>query len=219
MKSEKLLDRIAAAFPGAEENPMSPTDYLDIVRLHWRTAEDTLRRTTLGLLVVAALFVLVSEAGVAEFDLGPIRITDLTIIQKAVPVVFAYLTLEWVTLGILINRLGSVHDAVVERVQPDLKKAYLQLLLAPAVMSLAGEARVVGEPGRMHNLMQGFTVVKTLFFIAALIVLQGYFQWSQFTTFGVADVGVWIALIPTAVFLIQTGLYLPRFGNDPTWSL
>lgn len=221
MGAKSLESRLEYAFrgnpPGGRD--LTPKDYLDVVRTNWRSAENSLRRTTLGLLVVAVLFELVSQGGVAEFALGPVKVTDLTLVQKAVPVGFAYLTLEWVALGILINRLGSVHDAVVRLEYPRLYEEDLELAMAPTVMSLAGEARIVGEPGRTHTLMQMLTQFKTLALLILLLAAQVVFHVRQFRTFGFSDVLVWSAFIVTIVFMAQTIIIVPKLRGDPRWSM
>lgn len=221
MLSNMLVDRVEGAFQDPAEDGRSPDPqaYLDVVRANWRLAEEGLRRVTLSLFLVGALFELVSTAGVAQFDFGPIRVTDLTVIRKAIPVVFAYLTLEWVGLGILVNRLGGVHDAVVQWAWPRLYEHDLELPLAPTVMSLASESRIIGEPGRSHTIMSVMTVAKTVAFVILLVAAQVYFQIREVSSFGFADLGMWTAMVLCAFLTTQTFLVITRFRNDPTWTI
>lgn len=221
LATRKLSSRVEAAFAGShqKDGTLSPKEYLEIVRSHWDSAETALRRVTLGLFLAAAISQLISAAGAAELDIGPVRIKDLTIVNKLLPVAFAYLTLEWVAIAVLINRLGSVHDAIIRFAYPRLYDEGLHLPLAPTVMSLASEARIVGEPGMQHRAMRTLTNLKTVSFVTLLLLAQVVFYWQQFSTFGFTDVFVWAFLSVAALFLVQTLVLLPKFVVDRPWTM
>jgi hypothetical protein len=51
----------------------------------------SLRRSVFGLLLIAAVVQLLDLAAISDFQLGPIRLSDLTLVHKFLPVVASYL--------------------------------------------------------------------------------------------------------------------------------
>jgi len=58
-----------------------------------------MNKLTIYLLLILVIFYLISRSHVSDFTLGPIKISDLTIIAKCLPVCLFYLNLEYLLLS------------------------------------------------------------------------------------------------------------------------
>lgn len=139
VSDETLKDRVRRAFLGDaksyEHANQAAIDYLGELRSRMKDLSEGIRRTAVLLLLVAAVFQLLDQAVVVGLQVGPFRISDLSIIQRVLPAVFAYLIYDMAVLG--VRYLYSINLAIEisELFQPSIRSNRLDVLLNPQGIS------------------------------------------------------------------------------------
>jgi len=85
-------------------------EYLAQVRINLSDTEQRFQKLLIRLAFLAVAFVFVSRSGITEFTIGPLKIKDLSVIQKFLPAILAYTYYE-LSASITMRRLlREVHD-------------------------------------------------------------------------------------------------------------
>jgi hypothetical protein len=112
---------------------------------------DAEKRSALLALLVAATFELLDRAAIVNAQVGPFQIKDLSVIQKALPVVFAYLVYDLVVLGLRFMYSRAVYLGITRLFDPSLSSTKLDRLLLPHASSLFGPLFIgCGRQARCH---------------------------------------------------------------------
>jgi hypothetical protein len=202
-----FLTRATNAFPSDSSDELK-LHYLDWVRDNWASAAGQFRRTTLYIAATVAVFELIRTDTVTEVSVGPVKTGDLTLVFKLLPALAAFLLYEMLTLSYSGNRYGDAYRATLRQIEPKILAEKLDVIAAPAVLSLFGGIRLVDAfaeaPGRTSFLKVAALMTVALFLLGVL-----YFELHAydvlFARYGADDVLVWVSLVVSALSLARAG--------------
>jgi hypothetical protein len=117
----KLSERIANAL-APQEGEAAGSDaalkYLEVIRANLRACVEAFDRRLQFLMALILASELVHHAVVTEMTMAGLKITDLSLIKKLIPVAIAYVYYSLATAITYRRLLEEVHDEVTRRVLP-----------------------------------------------------------------------------------------------------
>jgi hypothetical protein len=129
--------RIAAAF---EDDPARSfgSRYVEIMLERWCELNRASKRISTLMVILGAGFVLLAGAKTAEFNLGPLKLTNVASILTIAPVIVSFLLHEFVVLVSAAARYREVAYEATANLYPTIEDNDLQRMLAPPTASLWG---------------------------------------------------------------------------------
>lgn len=195
-----VLALLRTAFSGQDALDIA-AKYLDDLRARMNDIRTTSRRTVALLLLVAASFELLNRAAVSNVQLGPLQIRDLGPIQKALPVVFAYLIYEQVALGVRYLYSWTVASGIAGLFQPSLRATGLDELLNPIGSALFGPMDWYQSNTLTRRMVGVFNIALRGGSLSVPLVIEGYALYQLFKVFGSRDVVVWFSTLFSLGFI------------------
>jgi hypothetical protein len=174
------------------------------LRQNWRDICSSISRTIALIVLSAGAFELLSRAAVAKASLGPFEIRDLSLVQKILPVMIAYLFYDLSNLYYQDSQYSAIHELLLKTTHKDFQDADLDLYLEPRVASMyhpAGLRRAYDRP------LYYFTTFIWLVGLFGITAFQVYAFYQNFQVFGVDDVLTWFTL-GIAILFTSFGTYL-----------
>jgi hypothetical protein len=199
--------RVRTAFPKRDDGPVA-LQYLNELRTQMQDISKSSRQNVLLLLLTAAAFELLNRAAVANAEIGPFQIKDLSLIQKVLPVIFAYFIYYAFVLGARYLYSMRVADEITRTFQPALSDAILDRLLYPQGSPLFGPLLWHKSNSSMYRLTTAFTRVLRIGSVVSPILIEIYAFSSLRDRFGLNDVVVAFSLIFSLGFLAFSALIL-----------
>jgi hypothetical protein len=170
-------------------------------------AEDSMTRRLIIMLVLALMYFLMINDGLATVNLGIIEVSNLRVVELLLPIVFAYTYLSVITIGVagfaLLNGVRAVlrtegaAAAIGAFVPPDGPAAYQ--------LHMLDEADSVNHRGGFWFVV-GVTFTRLLVYTVLPLVFLVYCVWNTFT--GILDALAWISISCTTALLL---LAVPTF--------
>jgi hypothetical protein len=208
---DTVKDRVRGAFPETAEGDDQSArqvalEYLTELRSRMKDLSEGIRRAASLLLLVAAVFQLLDQAAVVGLQAGPFQIEDLSIIQQALPVVFAYLIYDATVLG--MRYLYSINVAIEISVQfqPTIRSNRLDVLLNPQGSPLFGPMLWHHSASALYRLIGRFMLLLRLGSVLAPLGIEGYAYYRLFSAFGADDLVIWISLLISLFFIVFAAL-------------
>jgi hypothetical protein len=213
VSGEILKNRVRTAFPKDHEKADQKENsaaiaYLGELRVRMKDLSDSSRRTVILLLLVAAAFQLLDQAAVVSVQAGPFQIRDLSVIQKVLPVIFAYLIYDETVSGIRYLYSLRVASEISRAFQPSVKSSSLDGLLNPQGSPLFGPMLWHRSKSREYRLLAKLTQVLRLGSLLLPLVIEAYAFYRIFEAFGFRDVVVWISALVALGFIIFAALVI-----------
>jgi hypothetical protein len=214
-----------AAIVSYSDSHDSPKDYLKDLLENWRLSSTSAARTITASLVLAALFELLSRAAVRKVSVGPVEIGDLSLIQKALPVIIAYQFYDFMSLTEYTLSCALVHSRIMSRYYPAIEAARLDYFIVPRDPSILGSDLFADKSlGSTGNSLTGRLSTYLGFTVGfGIAVFEVYAYYRLFRQFHFSDLIVWITLTLT-VFFVLYGLavvikFLAKAGSTygPYW--
>jgi hypothetical protein len=144
------------------------------------------------ILLLAAIFELLNRSAVSEVSLAFVKVTDLPIIHKAIPVAMAFLVYEIGGVAFMISLYHNAFNELMEKVYPKAWDNDLEVIL--------------------HPVNSVYTRDRSLFY---------YSSGLQRRVFNVAS-SVWQALVVFVPILICSATVIAmflRYGVDDPWAI
>src|SRR4051794_10949967 len=130
----KLESRIETALRISEEKQFA-TDYLDIIREALNVADGRLIKLSGTMIVLIATFEFIARAAIAEASFGGLKVTDLSLIQKLLPVLVAFLASRLVAITAVRAILLAAYNEMFRRIAPKMYENHLEALSFPPSFS------------------------------------------------------------------------------------
>jgi hypothetical protein len=152
---EQVGEQVETAFGGVDGSARAKS-YLASLQAAMKDIADAQRRAAFLALLIAATMELFNRAAISNVQVGPFQISDLSLIRKFLPVLFAYLMYDIAVLGVRYLQSWAVWVEILKEFDKALSSSGLQRLLLPVGPSLYGPL-FFPERGRLEALAQLFT--------------------------------------------------------------
>ena len=205
---KSIKQRVEAAFSTegrtAEDVQRDATEFLKGLRDTWKEVSTTLNRTLFLMLGLAAVFELLVTTKGKQFSVAGFTFEDTSLIQKALPVLVAYLYLEVVLLSMRFEDMSTLHAEVMTRATPAIEENDLDLYLAPPSRALL----TGGSEPRPGNLLRSEQAMSRLhsamlfpsFLLPIAFEVQAFYL--LFHTHGWRDVFTWASAAAASLLVV-----------------
>lgn len=184
--------------PATRENLLG---YLDVIRANVKTSADLIDRRLALLLLTAFTLELSTQPGTAEASLLGVKLHDLTLVQKLLPIVigyFYYSVLNAVNYRLILRQ---THKQVMERTSSPLSSVGLEALALPPGLFQVEVILLTLAEGAL--LRPARFLFMTAIFVTAFgpATYIGFAVFRLFRRYGVTDPVVWLSALTTTFFL------------------
>lgn len=189
--------------------PQNVADLQAAAATRFADVASSVRRSIVELIAIAFGMELFRQAVLQDITIGPFKVQDLSIFQKILPVLAAYLVYDlWVT-ALEAIRLSSFLACINDIYRPQLNRSNFASIVYPAPPPLAQ-----GIPHwlRARGMLGSTSIVfVTVFGVARttlpwLLIATWYVQ--LFQRFGFRDATTWVSLFLATCFLTYTAILL-----------
>lgn len=182
-------------------------EYLAGIRSNWQKAEETIRGSIVFLILLVTVFELLKISAIQEISIGPIKIADLSFIQKTIPALISYFFYSVCNVSLMFSTYRKIHRSIVKSAYPSLVDAEIEKFLTPPYFLIFGDITFVPKSSRIYPF---FNILHFLFVATVIfgpLAYNLYVFYNLFTFFGFTDIIIWLALI-IALALSTMGVLL-----------
>jgi hypothetical protein len=192
-------------------------EYLSCISSNNQLIETETRKSLIRVFLLFGLFFILIGASFEEITLGPIKMKDISIIEKLLPLLVAVNYYELTSLICMRRLLIETEGRIVESLFPDFYKNGLHGYLFPNLVPLwANEIFAKSHEGIVHKVDDFIFIFIGLIVISGAILFECYAFYICFVLFGVSDIILWAVLILAILFLLKGFLIL--WGSDRLYS-
>lgn len=206
MSVKSIRDRVQDAFgKGSSVDSNTAKDFLQVLLLKMQIILDRERNSLLRLFFLFALFILFSTASVAEATFGPIKITELSLITKILPLLIAINYYELVTLwashSLLVETINNMYRLIHE---PIIKNDLTFFMTSDWLFGFELFTDWI-QDDYIFKKINNFIMNSIIWGIAlSALLFECYAFVRCFSIFGVFDLSLWIILIFAIITLAKT---------------
>lgn len=200
---KSITERINSAFDSLESDE-SKSNYIQAVRASLEDIETKLQANLKIVLVGMVAFELVVRASLSELSLGPIKITDLSMVQKILPAVVAYFYNQIISLYAIRILARQVHDRAIKYTARSIYENDLEYFTLPHSWFLTEDIM------KQYTGIKLFTIITIpvkFATVVAPIAFLVYAYYQNFRISGSSDILVWSSLIASVILAIQGAMF------------
>jgi len=201
-----LHDRINAAFKEGDDDRLANFGdrYLDHVIEAEKAIADGLRRTVVQIALLVTVFVLLAGAQKAQFEFGPLKLTNVAEVLILVPPIISVLYFDFGSLLAASYEYEGVRALVVGRLYPKLRRENLSAILGPLSLQVWGFENwqdIRGLSGyRLSGLLKQ---VNRIVGVSALLGVAGFFVYAYLHLFHDSKANTVAVLLSLAFSLLN----------------
>jgi hypothetical protein len=189
-------------FAAEPELPAGAKAILDSAVARQGSLAQAANRAATLLVLTATAMVLLDRSVLQSFDLGPIHITQLSVVQRCLPTFGAYLTYEVWSYSVRYWHADFVVRTINRIYRPSLvARRFASVTGVPAPSTFAPTPEWLITPTGSGKLLRLATNVLRLGYVIAPIGLQALWEVQLFQRYGAQDSLVWLGLCLTVVFI------------------
>ena len=199
MQQVSLATRVATAF-AALADPAVKAGFIDGIVENLRGVERRITGLLKLILLAMVVFELIARASVREVDLGPVKVTDLSLAQKCLPALIAYFYNQLVALFSMRILLLRIHNEAVKNVAKPIYDNNLADYLVPYSWFKTED---IFTEFTGSKLFANITMPIKFLILVLPVVFLTYAYYSCFTVFGMHDRLLWASLALSALLAAQ----------------
>jgi hypothetical protein len=210
-------DRVKKAFSD-ERTREYGDDYLEHIRDTWRQVDVRLTRSRIIFLVLIAVFLLFGQA-VEAVSLGPLKISDVSVVYKLLPAAIAFYCFNLWSLTANTNDLVILHHEVMRSIRKPLVDNQLEGYLFPhwGIIYYKPILETGGAGSRLATgCLRGWLIMSVYLLLPLVFEVYAFFR--LFSQYGIADLLVWISLVISIYFLAQTWFVVRNLFATSRWA-
>lgn len=215
MSTKEITKQVQKAFVDDETRKFAK-DYLEALRFNMQTTEKKFQSSILLIFFLFGIFVLLAEVTIIEAAIGPFKLKDPILIHNLLlllPFVIAYSYYELISQGTMRRLYIEVHNTIMEEIyKPIIDEDLGYYLLSPS--SLVTETIFVqAAEDSLKKINKGLAIPSGVIIIFFPIVFELYAFYECLSTFGFANILVWIVIVFSAYFLLRGALFYQQTIN------
>jgi hypothetical protein len=214
VESKDLWARTKEGFDDSESQ--AAEQFIDRLLNSWKEETTSVKRIMLSVVILAGVFELMAHAGALEFNFGPTKVTDSSLIQKALPALLAYLVFDGLATTHRALSKRIVYSELMKRFHPKMYESDLELLVAPASHAFweVGEIAGVRAGSRSAKFFDNVNAALALSMLLSIVLFEGYAYYILFRKFQAEDILLWASAIVASIFLLMAALLFTRLWQD-----
>ncbi len=202
-----LVQLVDAAFSDKVARKYA-NEYLETIRSNWRYVESIVKRTVLLALLLMAIFELMSQSSIQEVTLGPVKLTNLTLIYKFLPLAISFCFYYLMNLIQMQITYSVIHRRIMNQVYSPISMNKIESFLPPPYTSIFGDITFIPKQYKLYVVVEHISTVIAFGVIFGALVFEIYAFQRLFTAFGSADILVWCILGGSLLLLLQAFLVI-----------
>jgi hypothetical protein len=202
MPQSPLSERFKQAFP-PEATASFGNQYLEMLLQNLRETDKGIRYVTAAVIFLIFTFELFARAAVSEISLGPVKLSELSLIHRLLPALAAYFLFELVSLYDLRSRGAHVFYAGIAKFYPDVYATDLEAYLLPSSPTVFGDSRFLDSEHSTAKIQKFLNYVIATVLILGTLIFIASALYRLFGIFGRADPIVWISSVVSVVYAVQ----------------
>ena len=197
-----LISEDLKQFLSTDENKKFAENYIEVIRANLNESAVRFERRFGTLIIAIILLELITQAVVAEFSLFGLKISDLALIQKMLPVAIACLYYYFINISCYRLLLSVVHEEIFKLTHPDLNTHVLNFYAHPPFAMIVERIIIIGTGGQFGKSLDILSRPLKLVISIGPIAYLAYSFYRSFESFGFKDVIVWLSLVITIFFTV-----------------
>ena len=205
--TKMLAEKIGDALSNTNTHGFAQS-YLEAILTGMEKAESRFHQASLLMFFLFLVFELLTRAAISEVTVGPFKVNNLTLIQKGLPVVIAYLYYELCAFRAMVIIQSVVYKSIVKGICKPFHDNNLETIaMFSSTFDVEDflESNVEGNSNRLIGFLSQ-PLRLTLVFMPLLFAAYAFYR--CFSIFGKGDFLVWTSLVISALFLLQGMLIL-----------
>jgi hypothetical protein len=211
--NKKFLDRLNKSFP--LEDKEQADQYIADLSGVWKEVSSSIRSTVILIVVAMTLFELLSRAAVEEMSFGPVKIKDLALVEKLIPVVVAYLFYQLVSQYLRWRSMEITYNYLMTRFHSAISGNNFDLLLYPSMPALFDLNRSAGEGSKLVDMQYTLGLVLIAIFMGIPFAFEVYAYYRIIVTDAFDVLGV-VGSLLSAALVFAAYWMLRLFSKDET---
>lgn len=203
MPPKTIKEIVKDSFPDHDSREYAK-EYLSCISSNNQFLETETRRSLIRSFLLFGLFFLLIGASVEEVTLGPIKINDISIIEKFLPLLVAINYYELISLILMRRLFLETEGRIVEILYKSIYKNDLEGFLFPnSIPMWADTIFQKSYEGIIYKINDATHYLISLIIIVGGILFECYAFYICFIHFGVSDIVLWSVLIVSVLFLFK----------------
>jgi len=200
MQQTGSLDTRVAAAIGGLSDPTLKAGFVDGILENLRGIERQITGLLKVTLLAMVVFELVSRASVPEVDVGPVKVTDLSLVQKCLPALIAYFYNQLVALFSMRIQLLRIHREAVKNLAKPIYDNDLEDYVVPYSWFNTEDifTQFTGSA-----FFANITMPIKFLIVALPIAFLLYAYCRCFAAFGIYDVLLWLSVALSTLLAVQ----------------
>jgi hypothetical protein len=189
-------------------NAATLTDYLKMTQDALKASVSEYQKRAWTLLLLMVVCELLLRSLVAELSFAGLKVSDLSLIQKALPVGIAYAYYALMSVVAYRRLLEEVHDAAFEMAMPAISKHHFEWFAHPPTPFHLDKIFESSLEGPMRT---AFSIMRVPFLATIVFGPPAYVMYvlsRYFSVYGLKDYYLWGAVVGALLFVLQ-GLLTP----------
>jgi hypothetical protein len=191
MATKSVWDRVSESFP--EDQATYADEYLTNLRSSLKETTDALRKDSLYVLLVLVIFELLIRSAGTELNLGPLKITDVSLALRLSPVLIAYFFYDLIILSIRWHNMETIHYHLMKRFHKSVADNEFEQWLVPGYIPFWSIRPTSSNESRSDVIEDKASVGMSWLVFLAIIAFDVSAVVRLFLRFHLGDIFVWIS--------------------------
>jgi hypothetical protein len=195
--------------------------YLTKLLESWRETTAQLRRTTIQMIGFMVILVLLTSGDIQEVSVGPIKMADLGVAAKLLPVVVGFLYLDLVLQFFSALAYTELYGDVAEELMPSVYAAELDIPLAPTLGAMWGGRSILSIGSHDDRVADIVDVLNALCGVTFVLAPLGVLAWEYlqlFSMFGERDPVLWFSVLATLICVLRAAAVAAYWARQKKWD-
>jgi hypothetical protein len=209
---DNLQNRALLAFP-INSTKTYILEVLSEIRSNWKEAEKQVRTPLLLIIILVIIFELFQLSAIQEVSLGPIKIADLSFVQKIIPIVIAFYFYSIANISLMISSYHSIHNVIMKRHFPKIVENDIEKFITPPYFSIFGDNSFLPRSYKFTHIIKNLLLLLGYLVIFGPVIFDIYAFLMLFYKFGVNDLFIWLVLL-FSIYFVSIGLMIMPAINE-----
>lgn len=209
---DSVKKRVNVAFADPKEKEFAK-DYLAAIQEDMRYINTRFQKLIVQIFFLFFVFIILSGASVVQVTLGSVQLSDLSLIEKLLPIVIAYTYYELIGFAVMARLQNELQGRIVELLYKPIYDNYLDLFLTPSSALNTAKILSSGTKDFLSSLLVNLTRPLLVIIFFGALGFEIYAFYVLFATFGFADIVVWLVLLVSLSFSLQGLIFISLFDR------